>query len=29
MLTGQKIILDGGTSLIGQESLLLKKFNET
>jgi NAD(P)-dependent dehydrogenase (short-subunit alcohol dehydrogenase family) len=28
MLTGQKIILDGGISLIGQESLLLAKFNE-
>jgi NAD(P)-dependent dehydrogenase (short-subunit alcohol dehydrogenase family) len=28
MLTGQKIILDGGISLIGQESLLLKKFNQ-
>lgn len=28
LLTGQKIILDGGISLIGQESLLLKKFNQ-
>ena len=28
ILTGQKIILDGGISLIGQESLLLKKFNQ-
>ena len=26
MLTGQKITLDGGISLVGQESLLLKKF---
>lgn len=28
MLTGQKIILDGGISLVGQESLLVKKFNQ-
>ena len=28
MLTGQKIILDGGISLVGQESLLLKKFHQ-
>jgi len=27
LLTGQKIILDGGISLIGQESLLLTRFN--
>ncbi len=28
MITGQKIVIDGGISLIGQEGLLIKKLNE-